>query len=154
MRNFFNFSVEERGPVLIFIVVFTIFTIASVQSYFHYRKDLKQFRTLCPEEIVVFKIYPRFMNPTGTPVEFRYPDAMLKDFFHALSDIKSYHPTHDNIESLAHCWFLQVETLKNTTQIEFRIPSGKGQIVTGRLNRLDWFQSRQLYQWYQTYSHR
>jgi len=98
--------------------------------------------------------------PVGKAIEFDPHDAIVADFFRSLTNITPYWlPGRDKQNS----WFLEVETHDTMIQIRFYIP-GNNEILAGALGK--WgkknsgavfygdFQSRQLYQWYQTYSHR
>jgi hypothetical protein len=117
-----------------------------------------------PQHVTTFRIYPRVAyGPFRTPVTFKAPDPIIDEFFHALTHRNSYPISRDRIASRDHNWFLEVATEGvPTIQISFLIPSGKGDIVVGRLGNFSKrghsydgdFQSEFLFQWYQKYSHR
>jgi hypothetical protein len=112
--------------------------------------------------VTVLRIYPRSGIPRGKSVIFRTPDPLIDEFFRSLSDIRIYWPSHDTVTSQDHSWFLEVSTGGDPIQISFYIPSGKGARVAGEFGNWNLrssvhygdFQSQQLYDWYQKYSHR
>jgi len=113
---------------------------------------------------VTLMIYPRVSSLSGRAVTFRSPDPIVTEFWSALADIRRYWPNHDTISSRDHAWFVEIfaEDGLIHIQMDFHIPSHKSSIVAGRIGTFSSismtnygeFQSRQLYQWYQTYSHR
>ena len=118
-----------------------------------------QLQALEPREVSVLKIYPRISKPVNTPLAFRVPDPLIEDFFHALTDLSTYRYNHDTVKSNDYTWCLEVVTGNAVFLVEFHIPIGRGNIVAGKLGEYRTggsgdFQSRQLYKWYQKYSHR
>lgn len=156
---------EKLGCIILVLFVLIIIGIVGylLRSESKYDTKINALTSMEPQLVTVFKIYPRVGVPFGTPVTFQAPDPIIDEFFHALSDRHSYPISRDRIASRDHNWFLEVATEGiPTIQISFLIPSGKGDIVVGRLGKLSEtggsyygdFQSRELFQWYQTYSHR
>ncbi|MCP4404320.1 MAG: hypothetical protein GY801_44350 [bacterium] len=118
-----------------------------------------ELQSLEPQEVSVFKIYPRISKPVNTPLVFRVPEPLIEDFFHALTDLSTYRYNHDTVQSPDHSWCLEVVAENAVFQVEFHIPVGRGNIVAVELGAYrtggtGYFQSRQLYHWYQKYSHR
>lgn len=112
-------------------------------------------RSLNVQQVRSLKMYPRVIKPVGTPIIFEEADAIMASFFQSLSDIRSYSPSHDTVASRHHQWTLEMTT--NNDQIlilECYIPSAKGNIVAGRLKSPGWFQSQNLFKWYQEYKDR
>ena len=128
-----------------------------------YEKVTRTLVSMSSKHIVTFRIYPRVGIPVGIPREFSVPDGMIEEFCQALGDIHSYQYDHDTVVSETHSWFLEFDTETERLQISFHIPSDRREIVVGELGEFNvggggphygYFQSRQLYHWYQKYSHR
>jgi len=106
--------------------------------------------------LTTFAIYPSAGKPVGTPVVLTLPDPLIDEFFKALNDVHSYAGSRVTVTSPAHNWFIEMMIGNEHLQIRCYIPSNeRSKIVVGEF--AGWngsFQSRQLYQWYQTYSHR
>ena len=127
-----------------------------------YHKTIETLTSVSPEQITMFRIYPRVQIPVDTSIEFLPPDAIIRDFFQALTDHRPYSYSHDTVASRDHSWFLEVMAGEVFIQISFHIPSDNGNIVAGWLGKYHQnsmtsyghFQSQQLFQWYQKYSQR
>ena len=106
--------------------------------------------------LTTFVIYPSAGKPVGTPVVLTLPDPLIDAFFEALNDARSYAPSGVTVTSPVHNWFIEIMIGNERLQIRCYIPSNEhSKMVVGEF--IGWngsFQSRQLYQWYQTYSHR
>ena len=146
--------VEDRGVALFALIFFAIFTFWYIQQKIQYRQSIEALQKLSSWHITKFRIYPKVINPVGYSVEFYHQDPIIDEFLQAFSNIYSYRPTHDRVESRVHNWFVEISTKDIQRGIHFRIPAEKGNIVAGNIDGLGWFQSQQLFQWYQKYSHR
>jgi len=153
---------KEKQRIIIVVLVFITIgvTIFSVKERL-YNKKLKALTSIKPEQVITLNIYAKASIPSGSPVKFRAPDLIIDDFLKALTDVHSYSPSRDTIASDEHIWFLEVFTKHIEVSISFDIPSGKGDIVVGTFGKFGTFatpygsfQSQQLFQWYQKYSHR
>ena len=150
-----KFSIAD-SKWLFFVLLISIFCYRNLHSY----SKLSALRGIHPDDITIFRIYPGVMIPVGKAIEFNPHDTMVTDFFQSLSNINPYWLRGRDNHSI---WFLEVATKDVMIQISFYIP-GKNKILAGTLGK--WgknnscavfygdFQSHQLYQWYQTYSHR
>ena len=118
------------------------------------KTSIADLRSFDPQKVTSFKIYPRLTEPVGDSITFSISDPIVSDFFQALKDISSYSRNHDTVASWDHDWFLSISAENTMIQINFHIPYGRGNIVAGEFDGGGEFQSRQLYQWYQQYSHR
>ena len=141
------------------VVIFLLLLIYPIESIMKRHEEQKEkaiahLRSLEFHQISVFKIYPRVTKPTNTSVTFRVSDPLIEDFFQALTDISTYRPNHDTVKSRDHSWCVEVAAESDVFQIHGYIPYRKGNIVVGELAGGGSFQSRQLYKWYQKYSHR
>ncbi len=147
--------------LLIFLITFIGIQLHQEQEY---KRILEKLTSMNLKEIKEFRIYPRVsFAPSKTYRTFDAFDPLIKDFFLSLSDMHSYSPSHDRVVSLDHSWFVELATTQDIRfQIGCYIPSQQGELVIGELatgySKNPQFygkiQSRQLYQWYQTYSHR
>ena len=157
---------KEKVKHTLFIILFIgiFFAARGVEMYqqWQYKKTLSSLRTLSPQEVTMFKIYPRVIIPVGKPVEFSGDDPIIGEFFQALTDLRTYHPSHDQVFSEDNSWFLEISTESTMIQIDFHIPSPHRNFVAGEFGRFGErrstfygsFQSQNLFQWYQKYSHR
>ena len=105
-------------------------------------------------EVISFKIYPGAIAPVGPSIIFKPPSPVIDTFFQSIKDMRSswtnYSPANEE-----YVWFLEIATQKgDIIQLSCTIPAKKRTYVVGMLNDHDFFKSRQLYQWYQDYSHR
>ena len=116
-----------------------------------------------PHNITEFDIYPKLSTKLGNPISFKNQDQLIDNFFQSLRDLDSYKPNHDRVATREHTWILEIFAAGQSFQIRCYIPSSrKEKIVVGEIGSfeikenygLGYFQSRQLYQWYQQYSHR
>ncbi len=140
--------------LILFIVLVVFYAVATSWAKWGYEKRMTALRSMNPEKVTLFKIYPRVIMAVGDSSTFNVSDPIISEFFQALWDVSSYSRTHDTIASTDHSWCLIVSTDRSAIQIDFHIPYGKGDIVAGEFDGYGSFQSRRLYQWYQKYSHR
>lgn len=155
-------SQKNNWPVIIILVILMMGAGTAVYQKVQYHRTIQAFTTIVPQQVSTFRIYPRVFKPVGTPIEFRNPDPMIDEFFHFLTDLRSYQPSHDTVTSRDHSWFLEVATEDSMIQISFHIPSHLDDTVAGlfgkysntRYGTYGSFQSQELFQWYQKYSHR
>ena len=117
------------------------------------KTSIADLRSFDPQRVTSFRIYPRVIKPVGESITFNISESIISEFFQALKDISSYSPNHDTAKKEEN-WYLEVTAEGDVFQIGFYIPYGKGNIAVGEFDGGGEFQSRQLYQWYQTYSHR
>ena len=119
------------------------------------------------QDIVAFRIYSGISRPpNGSFVEFKNSELIVKEFLRSLADLKRYRRHRDDIDGLDNMWFMEIVVRGKMFQIDCYVPSHfssrQNDTVVGELGkffntRVDsdgYFQSRQLYQWYQKYSHR
>lgn len=155
---------RKQQLVLILFLLLVALVVVGVILWqrIQYDRTIKALTSMVPQQVTTFRIYPRVGVPFGTPTAFKVPDPMIDEFFQSLTDLRSYSPSHDMIDSQDHEWFLEVVTKDITIPISCGIPSEKGDIVVGQLARFTTnsttnyghFQSRKLFEWYQKYSHR
>ncbi len=136
---------------------------ALLYNTIQYYRTIHILKAGIPQKVTLM-IYPRVSSPVGRAVTFRSPDPIVTEFWSALTDIRLYWPNHDTISSRDHEWFVEIfaEDGLMHIQMDFHIPSHKSSIVAGQIGRFSSrnmtnygdFQSGQLYQWYQQYSHR
>ncbi len=145
---------KEKLLIIIMLMLFIWLSWLSGYQKVQYNRKIKILTTMAPQDVTIFRIYPRVIRPVGTSKAFKVPDPIIDDFFRSLTDLRSYRPTHDTVIYREHNWFLGIATKDTIIQIHFRIPSGKGDIVAGQLNGLGWFQSGNLFPWYRKYKDR
>ncbi len=119
-----------------------------------HEKTMTDLLSMAPQQVTRFKIYPRVTKPAYTPLVFSVPDPLIDDFFHALTDITPYRLNHDTVKSRDQSWCLVFATESDVIQLSFHIPAEKNGIVAGHPLGLGWFQSQNLFQWYQKYKDR
>ncbi len=147
-------------------VIVVVCIIIIVGFYFYgtrktYQKTINALTSIDSSQVIKLRIYPKVNRPFGIPITFKTPDTIIDEFFQSLTDVRPY-PTSRDTVSQNQSWFLEVVTKECMFQIAFYIPYQKGNIVVGGVGKFSpsggnyttEFQSRQLYQWYQTYSHR
>ncbi len=151
---------QKLISIMVFLVlggsVFGFYLYQKVQ----YQRKLDILTSLTPQQVTLFRIYPRVIIPSGTPVEFRVSNPLIQEFLQALTDLKTYWPSHDRVNSRDHSWFLEIAGNGEVVQIHCYIPSDKEGIVVGEIGRFrqnsgtsyDHFQSRNVFQWYQKYN--
>ena len=119
------------------------------------------------QDIVAFRIYRGTSRPpSGSFVELKSSELIVKEFLHSLTDLKRHRKHRDSIDDLDNIWFMEIVVRGKMFQIDCYVPSHfpsrQNDTVVGELGkffntRVDsdgYFQSRKLYQWYQKYSHR
>ena len=150
-----------KDKILTTIIISFLIVISILFYYQKHRaqKTIKALNAINSSQIVLFRIYPRVAVPDENFIELKASESIIDDFFRSLGDIRSYKPSHDTIISENHSWFLEMELEKGRIQINFYIPSQQRDIVVGVIRKFNdaktraYFQSRQLYHWYQKYSH-
>jgi hypothetical protein len=154
---------KEKVLTIVGLSILAIVVGMVVYEKMQYKRIIRSLTSMNPQNINSFRIYRRFNQPIGVPEKFRTPDPIIDAFFQSLGDIRSYSPSHDTVASQDHSWFLEVATEGKMIQIHCYVPSDRGDLVVGELGEFreggggphyGWFQSRKLYQWYQTYKHR
>ena len=153
-----------KEKLLIIIVLLMFIT---VEGHTIYRKrhsggQIDMLTSVEFQDIVTFRVYAGRSRPTGPFVEFKKTELTVKEFLRSLSDLKRYSRNHDTVASLdEHTWFMEIVIRGKMFQIACYIPSRQSDTVVGELGkfydtRVDsdgYFQSHQLHQWYQKYSH-
>jgi hypothetical protein len=147
--------------MLIGFLIFIVLIASWGWQKWQYRKAISTLTSISPEQVTMFRIYPRVIIPVDEYIKFKAPDPIVTDFFQALTDHRPYSYSHDRVWGHQE-WFFEVAAGEVFIQISFHIPYEKGEIVAGRLGKYTknsmtsygCFQSQQLYQWYQKYSHR
>ena len=129
-----------------------------------YYSTIHALKTMPPETVALFAIYPAtYPEILDSPaLEISIPDSMINEFFLAVDDARSYWLSPGSISSLSHVWFMEIMTEDRKIQISCYIPSQKRHTVLCDLGKFSAthasyygeFQSQQLFQWYQIYSHR
>ncbi len=150
-----------KEPLLIAVIIVVLIALWSREKGLS-RKAIEDLTSISPEQVTMVRIYPRVVTPVGTYVEFTPPDPIVEDFFRALADHRSYSYSHDRVFGKDHQWFFEVAAGEVFLQVSFHIPDDNDTIVAGMLGKFTShstrsygdFQSRQLYHWYQKYSHR
>ena len=147
----------------VFGLIFVALIALWIWQKWQYRTTIGTLTSISPEQVTMFRIYPRRVGePVDTYIEFEYPDAIITDFFQALTDHRPYLYSHDRVFGDDYQWFFEVATEKVLIQISFHIPYDTGNVVAGMLGKFTqssttsygYFQSRHLYQWYQNYKDR
>ncbi len=100
----------------------------------------------------MFKIYPNVSGQFGTPREIKSPDPLIDDFFESISDIHGYSGRY-TVASEQDGWFIEFSFNNRKVQLSCSIPVQKKETIVGWIE-YNKYQSRQLYHWYQQYSHR
>ncbi len=161
-----NERIKDILCILIFAFVLILGLRLKLFQKEEQRKIMPELISLASKGGIHFKIYPAVTIPIGDFLTFNQSDSLVQDFFGSIQDTLSYSRNHDTIASNDYVWFLEIYTdnADLAKQIGFYIPSGKKRIVVGELGkwqqgngtgtRYGYFQSRQLYHWYQKYSHR
>ena len=155
-------GIRKFNVPLVLGVIFVVWIIVTFWQERQYQTTIKALTSIPPEQVTMFRIYPRRVGtPIDTHIEFTPPDSIITDFFQALTDQRPYSYSHDRAREEQQ-WFFEVAAGEVFIQISFHIPYDNDNIVAGMLGKFTknstrsygYFQSRQLYQWYQTYSHR
>ncbi len=155
-RNIIEGMRKFKKPLLMGAFLAVLIALSSWQKW-QYRITIGELTSISPEEVTMLRIYPRVGIPVDTYIEFTPPDAIIQDFFQAITDYRPYSYSHDRAWKDQQ-WFFEVATGEVFIQISFHIPYDNGNIVAGMLGKFTktsttsygYFQSRQLYDWYQT----
>jgi len=163
MKHPFTFKNNTGHPaIMTLLFIYILLSIIGCQHKRLYSETVVRLKTIDLKTVQAVNIYPRVTNPIGKPIIFINQDSLVNDFFQSVNDIDVYFPSHDRVFSRNYSWFMEIITDNDTIQIQFRIPFEKGSIIAGRIGKYEqkgatfygWFQSRQLYQWYQKYKDR
>lgn len=156
------YLIKEKLGLILPLVFIILILVMLIYGKSEYKTKINALTSMNPQHVTTFKIYSRVAGrPYRTPVTFNAPDPLIEEFFHALTDRRSY-PTSRDTAKVEQQWFLEVATGEIMIQIAFYIPYKKGDIVVGIIGNFSEtggsydgdFQSRKLFQWYQKYSHR
>lgn len=148
---------EDKIKGYVFSVLIILVIIVAglhIRRTFQVYHELDELMAIDSKQITSFKIYPRAASAIGTPIKFSPNDPIVIEFLHAITDIQPYNSTPGSIVSNNQEWFLEV-IIDGKTMIQMNccicheIPDR----VIGKFNRHFRFQSHQLFQWYQKYSH-
>ena len=150
---------EQLKPFILLCIVILMFV---SKNFFEQKGRINEGNMVIllaiePSDITLFRIFPRTGKPIGSSIEISPPEPIIDEFIQALTDIGTYLPNHDTVELREHTWSLEISTeeAEKIVPIHFYIPYQQGDIVVADMLGNDgYFQSRQLYQWYQKYSHR
>ncbi len=153
-NNWVPFAVVS---IWIFLIAFVLYQKIQYKSMMH--TLTQEFPAILQKVnargLITFAIYPRVGKAVGQPVVATLPDSLIDEFFDALDDARSYTPAGVTIASQDHLWFLEVSVGTERVQMECYISSRESNIVVGEfIGSKGAFQSRNLFQWYQTYSPR
>lgn len=112
--------------------------------------------SISPEKVFSFKVIPGVSeSSTGKETnEFSQDAELMTEFFQALEDMQFAAPMH---KEFVDQWSIQIHTGTTTLNVECSIPADDPTVVVGFIDSsagYSYFQSRKLFQWYQTYSHR
>ncbi len=107
--------------------------------------------------ITSFKIYPF----AGQPIAFKTSAPIVEAFLTSVTDFHSSSSSAGSIASLDHSWLIEILIQEEMIQMSCSILSGKDHVVFGYIGKFrptsalyyGHFQSQQLFQWYQKYSH-
>jgi hypothetical protein len=90
-----------KGKLVPIIVVslLAIIVVFLIWGRILYHRTLKVLTSIAPQQVTVFRIYPRVYRPSGVPVVFSVPDPMIDAFFQSLTDLHSYGPSRDRVAS-------------------------------------------------------
>ncbi len=144
-----------------FIIIGILILIFAARSYFKEQGKSNEgnivvLLSIDPQNVAIIRIYPGVTRPVGVPIVFKTPEPMIKEFLQSLTDIEGYLPNHDTVWQ-EQAWFMEVyaKAPKKIIPIHFYIPFEQGKIVVADMMGNDgYFQSRKLFQWYQTYKDR
>ncbi len=149
---------------MLLLIAITAIGIWGYYSRKAHKKIINALESISSQQVTKLEVYPRVSyGAFGVPVTFIAPDQIIGDFLQTVMDRQSYPTSRDRVDSENNCWFLEITTKDTSVQMSFYIPSQKRGIVVGRLGKFPEngaryyygdFQSRQLYHWYQKYSHR
>jgi hypothetical protein len=151
----------NEGKPTFFVTISCMIAVATIVLSFmlwqkwQYGVQIKTLTSIAPRAVTIFKVYPRVNGPLGTPVVFKTPEALIDEFFQALTDQHSYSEIRDTVDFDEQRWFMEIATEKMTIFLSFYIPHGKAEIVVGGFHYgYGSLQSHLLYQWYQKYKNR
>lgn len=146
-------------PFIFFAMIIGGIAFQHIQLY----RTLKTLNAIQPQHISAFRIYPKVIHPVGSPVDFTGSVPIVEDFSHAISDFRHSSLGYHSVASDAHSWSMEIIIRgRHRLHISCYIP-WKGDFVFGEVTKISenntkWnygaFKSRQLFQWYQKYSHR
>ncbi len=129
-----------------------------VDSYHkrQYSKVVSIISSISSESVTSFKIVADMPDSflDQKMEEFTQETAMMMGFFQAIEDMQFSAPKYK--EFLAQ-WKIEIHAGATLVTVECSIPADDPTLVIGLIDSpvgYTYFQSRQLYQWYQTYSHR
>jgi hypothetical protein len=113
-------------------------------------------KAISPEKVTSFQIVPDVSeSSTGEEgKDFTQETELVTEFLQALEDIQFAAPLY---QELLEQWSVHIKTATTGVTIEFSIPADEPTLVVGLVDSeagYSYFQSRQLYYWYQKYSHR
>ena len=151
---------EKFAAITLFAIIVALLGGMGWQRIQFYRA-LKALAGINSKTVTLFRIYSR---GGSNSIEFEMPDPIIDDFFQAVVDFRSYWSRSGGVVSDDLVWFMEITPRgKNLIQIDCAVPADEDNIVIGGLDKLTQnglhlhygrFQSRQLYRWYQAYSHR
>ena len=139
------------GKWIVLILIFSVFGVWLIQRVVFYQ-TLTTLKSISYKEVQVLKIYPNASMSIGTPIEFRNPDSIIKDFLRSIADIQKYWGGGYTVEK--HGIFIEIFTTNQKIQMNCSIPTHKRNTIVGWIDDNDQYESKLLFQWYQTYSHR
>jgi hypothetical protein len=149
---------QARKKKLLTIIAFGLFLIivgGITWQQIQFYRTIKTLKSIDPHQIIIFRVYPKFGSPFGSPVEFKQPDPIIDNFFQSVTDLRSYWSNLSPVATDEHSWFLEIATEEiDVIQMSCSIPAKKNNTVIGELDSLALFQSQQLFEWYQKYSHK
>lgn len=109
--------------------------------------------TLTLQDVTMFRIYPRVGGPRGIPREFFPNESIVIEFLESIMDFKAYHSTPSSAISRDYTWFVEIATQEGKIiQTRCSISQYTPHIVIVHVGTAR-YQSKQLLQWYQKYSH-
>ena len=112
--------------------------------------------SIAPDEVTSFRIVSN-VSESSTDEEardFGQETELVTEFFQALEDMQFAAPLY---QEYLEQWSAHIKTATTGVTIEFFIPADEPILVVGLVDSeagYSYFQSQQLYQWYQKYSHR
>jgi hypothetical protein len=113
-------------------------------------------KSISPEGITSFRIVPGVLESSTSKEtnEFSQDAELVTEFFQALEDMQFAAPKY---KKLVDQWNIQIRTGTTTLNVECSIPAEDPTVVVGLIDSdagYSYFQSRKVFQWYQTYKDR
>ncbi|MCP4398873.1 MAG: hypothetical protein GY801_16435 [bacterium] len=157
-------SILDKFVYWTFILVVIAIVASIVWQKIQFYRTIHILKSLSPGAIHELKIYPQAAKVGGYFVTIVAPDPLIEDFLLSLADARSYYGSPKGTLSPNHEWLAVLITVQGQViQMRSHLPANRKNVVHGSFGRFHEhgggthygeFQSQNLYDWYQKYSHR